>query len=254
VTDTAEHLFISTDTESHKASEPGKIEGDYRGYANMTQEEVETWLKRCDDAGIQIQAHTNGDGATDMLVKAVENVRGEKPRPDLRTTIIHAQTMREDQLDFVAQHGLTPSFFPIHVYFWGDRHRELFLGPERASRISPSRTALDRGIKVTLHHDAPIAGIEMLTVAWTAVNRVTTSGKELGPEHRITPFEALRAITADAAWQVFDEKRKGTLEVGKLADLVILSADPLAVDPMTIRDIKVLETIKEGITVFSAAR
>ena len=253
VTDTVEHLFISSDTESHKASEPEKVEGDYRGYSNMTQEEIETWLKRCDDAGIQIQAHTNGDGATDMLVKAVKSVRGEKPRPDLRTTVIHAQTMREDQLDFAAKQGLTLSFFPIHVYFWGDRHRDLFLGPERASRISPSRTALDREIKITLHHDAPIAGIEMLTVAWTAINRVTTGGKELGPEQRITPFEALRAITADAAWQVFEEKRKGTLEVGKLADLVILSADPLAVDPMNIKDIKVQETIKEGATVFSAA-
>ena len=249
----AEHLFISTDTESHKVPEHEKLAGDYRGYSNMTQEEVETWLKRCDDAGIPIQAHTNGDGAIDMLVKAVDKVRGDKPRPDLRTVIIHAQTMREDQLDFAAKHGLSPSFFPIHVYFWGDRHEGLFLSLVRASRISPSRTALDGGIKVTLHHDAPIAGIEMLTVAWTAINRVTTGGKELGPEHRITPFEALRAITADAAWQIFEENRKGTLEVGKLADLVMLTADPLAVDPMTIRDIKVLKTIKEGTTVFSAA-
>ena len=160
--------------------------------------------------------------------------------------------MRDDQLDFAARHGLTPSFFPIHVNFWGDRHRDLFLGPKRAARINPARSALDRKLKITLHHDAPIAGIEMLNVVWAAVNRVTTSGKILGPDERITPFEALRAITADAAWQNFEENRKGTLETGKLADMVVLSDDPLSIDPMKIRDIQVLETIKGGESLYSA--
>jgi predicted amidohydrolase YtcJ len=187
-----------------------------------------------------------------MLLAAVEKVRASKPRPDLRTTIIHAQTMRDDQLDVAARHGLTPSFFPIHVFFWGDRHRDLFLGPERAARINPARSALDRKLKITLHHDAPVAGISMLKVAWTAVNRVTTSGKPLGPDERITPFEAMRAITADAAWQNFEENQKGTLEAGKLADMVILSSDPLSIDPMAIQDIRVMETIKEGRTVYLA--
>ena len=187
-----------------------------------------------------------------MLIAAVDNVRGDKPRPDLRTAVIHAQMMREDQLDFAAKQGLTLSFFPIHVYFWDDRHRDLFLGPERAARIDPSRSALDRDLKITLHHDAPVAGIEMLNVVWTAVNRVTTAGRELGPEHRITVFEALRAITADAAWQIRDEDGKGTLEVGKLADMVVLPHDPLAVDPMKTRDITILETIKEDKRVFKA--
>lgn len=252
VTDTTEHIFISTETVASSGgnqADPGEAN---RGYSNMTQDEVDMWLKRCDANNVQTQVHTNGDAATDMLIKAVEKVRGDKPRPDLRTTIIHAQTMRYDQLDFSAKHGLTPSFFPIHVYFWGDRHRELFLGPERAARISPSRSALDRKMKISLHHDAPVAGIEMLTVAWSAVNRLTTSGKELGPEERITPFEAFRAITADAAWQNFEEKRKGILEAGKLADMVVLSDDPLAVDPMKIKDIKVVETIKEGNSIYSA--
>jgi len=252
VTDTAEHIFISTDNQSGRSDNPVEPGEGYRGYSNMTQKEVDMWLKRCDTSNVQTQVHTNGDAATDMLIKAVEKARGDKPRPDLRTTIIHAQTMRDDQLDFAVKHGLTPSFFPIHAYFWGDRHRDLFLGPERAARISPSRSALDRKLKITLHHDAPIAGIEMLTVAWSAVNRVTTSGKELGPEERITPFESLRAITADAAWQNFEEKRKGTLEAGKLADMVILSDDPLAIDPMKIKDIQVLETIKEGNSIYSA--
>jgi len=251
-TEKAECLFVSADNEP-VGGEALPVSGEgYRGYASMTQEQIERWLRRCDDNGLQLQVHTNGDGATDMLIEAVKKVRGERPRPELRTTIIHAQTMRDDQLDFSAEHGLTPSFFPIHVNFWGDRHRDLFLGPERAARINPSRSALDRKIRITLHHDAPIAGIEMLKVASAAVNRVTTGGETLGPEECITPFEALRAITADAAWQNFEEGRKGTLEAGKLADLVVLSDDPLGVDPMAIEKIRVLRTIKDGDTVFSA--
>jgi predicted amidohydrolase YtcJ len=248
----AECIFVSADNDVHRDSGLGEPVGKHRGYASMSQEEVETWVKRCDARNVQIQAHINGDGATDMLLKAVENVRGDKQRADLRTTIVHAQTMRDDQLDLAAKQGLTPSFFPIHVYFWGDRHRELFLGPERAARIDPARSALDRNLKITLHHDAPVAGIDMLKVAWSAVNRITTSGKKLGPEERITPFEAFRAITADAAWQNFEEDRKGTLEAGKLADFVVLSKDPLAIDPMKIKDIQVLETIKEGESIYMA--
>jgi predicted amidohydrolase YtcJ len=248
----AQKLFVSRDNQTHGDAKLAKTGEGYRGYPSMTQEKVEKWIKRCDEANVQIQAHTNGDGATDMLIEAVQKMRADKPGLDARTTVIHAQTLREDQLDAIAKLGLTPSFFPIHVYFWGDRHVQLFLGPERAARINPARSALDRKIKITLHHDAPVAGIDMLKVAWTAVNRVTTGGKELGPEQRITPFEAFRAITADAAWQNFEEDRKGTLETGKLADLVVLSDDPLAIDPMKLRDIQILETIKEGQSIYSA--
>ena len=210
------------------------------------------YVRMADEAGIPILAHANGDAATDVLLEAVERVRGDEPRPDLRSVIIHAQTIREDQLDAASAHGLMPSFFPIHVEFWGDRHRDIFLGPERAARIDPARSAVDRGMKMTLHHDAPVAGIDVLNLVAAAVNRRTSSGKLLGPEQAITPYEALRAVTVDAAWQYFEEDRKGTLEEGKLADLVILSDNPLAIDPMTIKDIVVLETLKEGETVYRA--
>lgn len=235
-----------------KAAAPAAAPTGDRGYPNMTQEDVTAWLRRCDARGVQLLAHTNGDAATDMLLAAVRDVRGAKPRPDLRTTIIHAQTIRDDQLDVVAAHGLVPSFFPIHVYFWGDRHRDLFLGPERAARISPARSARDRGIRYTLHHDAPVAGIDMLKVAWASTNRLTTGGKELGPEQRVSAYEALRAVTADAAWQYFEEDVKGTLEAGKRADLVILSGDPIA-HAATMKDLTVLETIKDGRTIFRAS-
>jgi predicted amidohydrolase YtcJ len=239
----------STSDHQHDNNEP-TINPGYRGYVNMTQEEVNTWLRKCDEAGIPLLAHCNGDAAIDMLLESVRTVRNERPRPDLRSVIIHAQTMREDQLNFAANQGLVPSFFPIHVTFWGDRHNNIFLGLERAARISPSRSALDRGMKVTLHHDAPVAGIDMLGVVSAAVNRLTTSGKLLGPDQAITPYEAFRAITKDAAWQYFEEHRKGTLEVGKLADFVILDQDPFAIDPKKIGGITVMETIKEDKTVF----
>lgn len=249
--DTGTQMVLGVDPESpYSKGSAQETGGGHRGYANMTLDETVKYLRLADKVGVPVLAHTNGDAATDLLIEAVRQARGDQPRPELRTVIIHAQTMREDQLNFAANNGLVPSFFPIHVQFWGDRHRDIFLGPERAARIDPARSALDRGMKITLHHDAPVAGIDILNVVASAVNRRTTSGKLLGPKERITPYEAFRGVTKDAAWQYFEEHRKGTLEPGKLADLVILSADPLAIDPMKISSIEVLETIKDGKTAY----
>lgn len=130
-------------------------------------------------------------------------------------------------------------------------HKALFLGPERAPRIDPARSALQRGMRFTLHHDAPVAGIDMLAVISVAVNRRTTGGDVLGEDQKISAADALRAVTIDAAWQYFEEDGKGSTEPGKLADMVILSTNPLEVDPKTIGDIQVLETIKEGVSVYT---
>jgi predicted amidohydrolase YtcJ len=188
-----------------------------------------------------------------MVIEAVRAAEKSHPGGDRRTTAIHAQTIREDQLDEVKELGLYLSFFPGHVYYWGDRHRDVFLGPERAARINPMRSALDRGIPVTLHHDSPVTPPDILTVVWSAVNRMTSGGRELGLEQRLTPREAVRAVTIDAARQLFEEERRGSIGVGKMADLVVLSANPLNVEPMRIREIIVQETVKEGETVFKGA-
>jgi hypothetical protein len=229
-----------------------RAEGDnYRGYPTIeSQEEVTGWLKKAYEKGWPAQVHTNGDGATDMLIEAVRQAEAAYPGQDRRVVIVHAQTMREDQLDAAAELGMSPTFFPGHVYFWGDRHRDIFLGPERAARINPLRSALDRGIVFTGHHDAPVTPADMLVPIWAAVNRVTASGEVLGPEQRIPAIEAIRAATINGAYQLFEEETKGSIEVGKLADFVVLSENPLEIDPMTIKDILVMETIKEGKTIF----
>ena len=165
--------------------------------------------------------------------------------------LIHAQMARPDQLDRMRALGAVPSFFVLHVWYWGDRHRDVFLGPERAARISPTRSAALRGIPFTLHCDTPVVPMEPLRAVHAAVNRRTSSGAEPGPEERIDPPRALRAVTIDAARQHFEEDVKGSLEPGKLADLVILERSPLE-DPVGIDRIRVLETIVGGRTAWRA--
>jgi predicted amidohydrolase YtcJ len=217
-----------------------------------SQEEPDLLIEIALKNGWHILAHTNGDGATDMLIESMRKGLAKHPVKDHRTTIIHAQMMREDQLDAAKELGLVPSFFPAHIYYWGDRHRDIFLGPERAARLNPLKGALDRGIRFTLHHDAPVTTPNMMIVIQSAVDRVTSSGRPLGREFEIPVMEALKAVTINAAWQEGEEDIKGSIEAGKLADLVILSANPLKVKPTTIKDIKVMETIKEGKSVYVA--
>jgi predicted amidohydrolase YtcJ len=139
-----------------------------------------------------------------------------------------------------------PSLFPAHTFYWGDYHRQSVLGAERASRISPSRDVLDAGLTMTSHHDAPVIRPNAMRVLDATVNRTTRSGYLLGADQRLTAYEALRSLTAWAAYQIFEEASKGTLSVGKLADLVILSANPLKVKASDIHSIKILGLIKEG--------
>lgn len=214
-----------------------------RGWSARTRDELTAIVKRYHNAGFQIAIHGNGDAAIDDILHAYAEAQREHPRPDARHRIEHCQTAREDQLKRMKELGVTPSFFVAHVYYWGDRHRDLFLGPERAARISPLASASKLGLRYTLHNDTPVTPVDPLHLMWCAVNRLTSSGRVLGPEQRITVQQALRAVTIDAAWQNFEEQARGSIEPGKAADLVILDRNPLAVPPAEIRKIRVVRTI-----------
>lgn len=193
-------------------------------------------------AGHQIHIHTNGDAASDDALNAFEAAQAAHPRADHRHTLIHGQYLRDDQLDRMARLGVTVSFFSAHVFFWGEKHRSEFLGPERAARISPARSALDRGVRITIHNDASVTPTRPLHLMWCAVERITAAGNVLGAAQRITPEEALRAHTLDAAWQVFQEAERGSIEPGKRADFAILSDDPVTAEK-PLKDIAVHETV-----------
>ncbi len=231
---------------------PFKGEKDYRGYPVTPPDRLNKLIAEAHRAGFQIAAHGNGDAAIDAILHAYQLAQKEYPRPDARHRIEHCQTVREDQLDTMAELGITPSFFVSHTFYWGDRHKTIFLGPERAKRISPLKSALKRGIKFTMHSDCPVTPVSPLFCVFAAVNRVTIGGEVLGPEFRLTPEEALRGVTIDAPWQTFDEKIKGSIEPGKLADFTILSENPLTVSPERIKDIKVKEVIIGGKSVYRA--
>ena len=230
---------------------PFRGDAGYRGYPIYEPDVLAGHVQRLHEAGHQIHIHVNGDGAGDDVLAAFEAAQDRHPRADHRHTIIHGQTLRDDQLDKMAALGLSVSFFSYHVYVWGDRHRELFLGPERAARISPAASAAKRGIRYTLHNDTPVTPMRPLPLIWCAVNRLTAGGRTLGPEQRISPTQALRAHTIDAAWQVFREDDLGSIEVGKSADFAVLSKNPLE-HAETIKDIEVLATVKDGAVIFGS--
>ncbi len=229
---------------------PFKGDADYRGYPRRSREDLTTMVKELHEAGYQIAIHANGDAAIDDVIHAFREAQRAFPREDARHRIEHCQMVRTDQLDAIAELNLSPSFFVGHVFYWGDRHRDIFMGPERAAGISALRSSIDRGIRFTVHDDTPVTPVNPLQLVWVGVNRLTKTDQVLGPDERITPLEALRTVTIDAAWQNFEEDIKGSIAPGKLADFVILDGNPLTVDPTAIRDIQVLETIVGGGTVY----
>jgi predicted amidohydrolase YtcJ len=223
---------------------------DYRGYPAFTDQQIDGFLNTAYRKGWQVLGHTNGDAALDQLIGSVQRVSAQMPGADRRTVAIHAQTARADQLDAMKRLAIFPSFFPMHTFYWGDWHRDSVLGVERAQHISPTGWALERGMMFTSHHDAPVAFPDSVRVLASTVNRTTRSNQVLGPQHRVTPWVALKAMTTWAAYQHFEEQDKGTIEAGKRADFVVLDRNPITVDRAQLADLQVLETIKDGQTVY----
>jgi predicted amidohydrolase YtcJ len=218
---------------------------DEHGMMLLEPDELSRRIAALDDAGWQVAVHGNGDAAIDAIIDGYARL-GSPAGTGKRHRIEHCQTAREDQLDRMAEHDIAASFFIKHVYYWGDRHRDVFLGPARASRISPLASAKSRGIHFGLHSDTPVTPVPPLEGIWCAVARETSSGRSLGPEQAIEVEAALRGYTIDAAFVAGEESAKGSLEVGKLADLAVLSEDPTAVPTERIRHLTVDATVVGG--------
>jgi predicted amidohydrolase YtcJ len=226
---------------------------DYRGYPTLPDARSLALFEQAARSGWQIMCHANGDAAIDLCLNSIDQAQKAAPNPNHRSVIIHGQTMRADQVIRTANLRALPSFFAAHTFYWGDYHRDTVLGPQRAARISPTRDALNAGLTLTSHHDSPVIPPDAMRVLDATVNRTTRSGVVLGPDQRLTPYEGLQALTIWAAYQHFEEGRKGSLSVGKLADMVVLSANPLTVPRGDIDQIRVTATIKEGRTLFCEA-
>lgn len=236
---------------SHYHTPPEGKPLDYKGYPIMSDEMAIKHINTAFKNKWQIIAHTNGDAAIDQYIKAIKVAKKSYGYDDHRSVMIHGQTLRKDQIPDLVDLGILPSLFPMHTFYWGDWHVESVLGHPRADYISPSRDVVEAGLTVTSHHDAPVTFPNSMRVLDATVNRITRSGKVLGPDQRLTPYEGLKTLTQWAAIQYFEETSKGTLAEGKLADFVILSNNPLKVEPLTIKDIKIVQSIKEGHVVYS---
>jgi len=225
---------------------------EWRGEPTVPQAMLNDWFKQVYDGGATLFIHCNGDAAIDAVLEAHRFAAGDDPAKPRGTVGIHSQFIRRDQLEKFAAWKITPSFFTLHCFYFGDTH-VTNRGPEQASFISPMRSARALGLRPANHTDFNVSPLDQLFTIHTAVNRVTRSGKTLGEAERVGPLEALEAITIDGARMYGEEKQKGSIEVGKLADLVVLSANPLTVPAGTIESIRVVETIKEGKTVWRRA-
>ena len=224
----------------------------YVGYPTLTSEFLETKLRSYLDEGTQFIVHTNGDASVDMYLAALDAISTESDDfSKIRPVSIHSQTTRDDQLEAMVKYQMIPSFFSAHTFFWGDWHRDEVFGEERAIRISPTRSASNLGINYTTHNDAPVVDPDIIRLMYNTVNRVTRSGQTLGEDQKATAYEALASVTKNAAYQYLEEDQKGTIEVGKLADLVVLSANPLTIEPEKMNSIEVLKTYKEGQLVYT---
>ena len=224
----------------------------YKGYAAATPEQVKGAIDWAFANNVQTLTHSNGEAASDLLISSLTAAAEKHGLGERRNVLIHGQFLREDQVDAYQQLAVLPSLFPMHTFYWGDWHTNQTVGPELAPNISPTGWMAKRGMKFTSHHDAPVAFPDSMRVLDATVTRKARgSGNIIGPDQRVDVITALKAMTIWPAWQHFEEATKGSIEVGKLADFVILSKDPTAVDPDTLDELKVTETIKEGASVFA---
>lgn len=221
----------------------------WTGELTFPQDTLNAMVKKVYDLGVPLNIHANGDAAIDAIIRAHEHAAKDDLEKDRRTTLIHAQFTRKDQISKYVKYNLHLSYYTLHTYYFAEAHIAN-RGERQAMYISPMRDSIDAGIHPTNHTDFVVVPLDQLFMLWSAVNRVSRAGAEIGPDQRITPLEGLKTMTLWAAEQYGEQATKGSLEVGKLADLLILDKNPLTVAPMSIKDIRIIETIKEGKAIY----
>lgn len=231
---------------------PGYLGGQPNGIWLMAPEVFRENLAALHKAGITVHVHCNGDQAVDLFLETLEPILRANPWPDHRHTVQHCQLTTASQYRRMAALGMNANIFSNHIWYWGDQHHEITLGPDRAARMNACATALREGVRFSLHSDASITPLGSLHTAWCAANRLTPKGRTLGPEERISVWQALRAVTVDAAHQLHMDHEIGTLEAGKRADMVALGRDPLSLEPGELRDIAVRGTVLGGVPTAAA--
>lgn len=222
----------------------------YKGYpAIASDKEVEDIYIQAFKNNWQVITHANGDAAIDQMIRCMKPAISKYGNSDRRSTLIHGQYIREDQLDSLKKLEVIASLFPLHTFYWGDWHKQI-IGDSLGNRISPTRSALNKGLRLTIHTDAPVALPNLMRMVWTAVSRTSRSGKTIGDGEQLSVYEAMKCLTEWSAYQHYEEDRKGTLASGKQADLVVLDKNPLKVNVDAIKDIMVTVTVKDGRTVY----
>ena len=224
-----------------------------KGWLIYEQEELNEMVLTLHRQGYQIATHANGDAAIDATLAAYENALRTLPKADHRFRIEHCQVCHPEHITKMRRLGVIPNFFANHVYYWGDRHRDRFLGPERVQHLDPVGSAIQAGLHPLLHSDCPVTPVNPLFCVQSATARVTSSGKILNGPERVSVKEAIATMTVNAAYGAFEENVKGTLEVGKLGDLVVLTQDPFKERPEEIGQIEVAATIVGGQVVFETS-
>jgi predicted amidohydrolase YtcJ len=230
----------------------GEFPKGYAGYPAITPQQALDAFEWAYANDIQLITHANAEAASDLLIaSATVATLKHGAGKDRRSVLIHGQFLREDQVESFKRLDILPSLFPMHTFYWGDWHTSKTMGPVLGQNISPTGWVRKRGMMFTSHHDAPVAFPDSMRVLDATVTRVARgSGKVIGPQHRVDVITGLKAMTLWPAWQHFEERDKGSIESGKLADFVILSRDPTQGDPNTIDRIQIVETVKEGTSIY----
>ena len=230
---------------------PGYYNGAPQGLWYTAPEALRECFTLALKRGLQVHTHTNGDEATELVLDCVAQALSAVPTRDHRFTLQHCQLADAAQFRRMAAQGMCVNLFANHHHYWGDQHYSTTVGPERAERMNACRSALDNGVPLAIHSDAPITPLGPLFTAWAAVHRRTASGRVLGEHQRITVAEALRAITLGAAHSLGLDGEIGSIECGKRADFCVLDDDPGSVPAEALKTMRPWGTVQGG-RVFAA--